>query len=564
MTHEPRERAGRPRSDAATRLAELLAEFDRTPTPRPTDRAAEPEPNGQPVPARPRGRVVHRPRKAPPVAPPSPVAPPPAEEPPADATEAAAPPAPPIVLPSPVVPPPAEEPPADATEAPASPVPPAPPVPPFAGPAAPPAPVVAAAASTGPTELPDPPERQGSPRAAERTEAAAAPRRRVGLRSVAFAITILLLVLAIPTLGFAGLHTIRRSRAGQVFDPVTNPRAPGYRAIVEPTPTALVVQRDAQGDPLGLTVLALGAGEAGGTVLFVPLDTKLINPAFYINTLRAAYTIDDDEGMVARTATLLTLGFGSVIDLDDDAWAQAVAPVAPLTIDNPDSVTTTTASFPAGRVVLEADDVGPYLAAGRSGESDLNRLVRHQIVWEAWLDAIAASTDPEPVPTTESGIGPFVRTLAAARSNIDTLDVVPAADVGSDGRQRFEPDPRGIRRQITDAVPFPVSPGLGSRYSVRLLNGANGDPIDPGIAYDLVYNGAQIDAIGNARRFGLQRTTIEYHSRARKAAAQQVALVLGGARLVYDARSTEAVDLIVVLGRDALRRRAAGRGSGGG
>ena len=35
-----------------------------------------------------------------------------------------------------------------------------------------------------------------------------------------------------------------------------DPTAPGYVAIVEPTPTTLVVQRDAEGDPVSLTLLA--------------------------------------------------------------------------------------------------------------------------------------------------------------------------------------------------------------------------------------------------------------------------------------------------------------------
>ncbi len=383
------------------------------------------------------------------------------------------------------------------------------------------------------------------------------------MRSVAFVTALVLLVLAIPALGYAGLSTIKRSRAGQVFDPVTDPRAPGYRAIVEPTPTALVVQRDALGAPVALTALALGAGESGGTVLFVPLDTKLVKPAFYINTLRAAYNLSKDPGLVGQTAGLLGVGFETLIDLDDEAWADAVAPVAPLLVDNPDDVNAAGKSFPAGPMVLAAADVGPYLAAIEPGESDLNRLIRHQLVWEAWLKAIAASTDDEPVPTTESGIGPFVRTLAAGPSRVDTIDVAPAPDTGSDGRPRFQVDVQGLRRQVTDAIPFPVSPGLGVRYSVRLLNGVDGRSIDPGIAYDLVYAGAQIDTIGNARRFGIRHTTVEYHSRRRKAAAQQVSLVLGGARLVYDPRSSESVDLIVVLGRDVLDRPGARQGSGG-
>ena len=85
------------------------------------------------------------------------------------------------------------------------------------------------------------------------------------------------LILAIPVLGYAGARTVLNSRAGKVAERNLDPDRAGYVAIVEPTPTTLVVQRDAEGDPMSLTLLALGTGEAGGSILFIPLDTNLVD-----------------------------------------------------------------------------------------------------------------------------------------------------------------------------------------------------------------------------------------------------------------------------------------------
>ena len=51
-------------------------------------------------------------------------------------------------------------------------------------------------------------------------------------------VALVLLVLAIPALVFAGLRIILDSTDGQLVRRVTDPTAPGYEAVLEPTPTA--------------------------------------------------------------------------------------------------------------------------------------------------------------------------------------------------------------------------------------------------------------------------------------------------------------------------------------
>ncbi|MEJ7585215.1 MAG: hypothetical protein WKF43_14310 [Acidimicrobiales bacterium] len=153
-------------------------------------------------------------------------------------------------------------------------------------------------------------------------------------------------------------------------------------------------------------------------------------------------------------------------------------------------------------------------------------------------------------------LGPIVRTLAGGSATIDTLDV-DEAPPRPDGAQVFTPDEVGVRNQVTDAVPYPVAPAVGRRFSVRLLNGVDGDPIPKAVVRRLVLGGAQIGQIGNAKRFGATRTRIEYHDQALKDRAEQVGLLLEGGEPVFNPRSNEAVDLIVTLGPDATDGAAA-------
>ena len=90
------------------------------------------------------------------------------------------------------------------------------------------------------------------------------------------------------------------------------------------------------------------------------------------------------------------------------------------------------------------------------GESDLVAAVRHEAVWQAWLAAVAASTDPDVVPgERSSGIGRFVRGWPPGRSPIEVVPV----DAGRRPRRRrracFEADAAGRRRPRRGAGAVP-------------------------------------------------------------------------------------------------------------
>lgn len=385
-------------------------------------------------------------------------------------------------------------------------------------------------------------------------------RRRVTPRALGFALALLLLVAAVPALGWVGQQRLLDSRAGQVVENGGGPTDPGYRALVVPTPTAMVMHLDDSDDVASVTVLALGAGQAGGTVLQVPLQTEMRNVRYYFDRLQGIADDGDLDQLAREVEDRLNVAIPEVIQLTDDDLASLVGPVAPLAIDNSDPVISDSGKeFPAGPVSLAAEDVGPFLRATSDEETELGHLARSETVWDAWLTAIAEATGDDSVGVATTGIGPFLRDLADGDPVVETLDVEPppGAETNAEGEVPLALTPAaGFNEQVIDAVPYPRPPRLGRRWSLKVLNGVDGEPIPRPLLRTLILQGASLETTGNAADFGRERTLIEYSGRDWADEARAARLALGGTAEVEQmsaARAdTEDEAIVVTLGQDAL------------
>jgi hypothetical protein len=358
-------------------------------------------------------------------------------------------------------------------------------------------------------------------------------------RTVTFAGTLLVLVGIGAVLAVAGWRVVRDSTAGQRIDPTTDPAAPGFEGFVEPSPTALVVHRGAEG-LASVALLGLFSGDSGGSILLVPPGT-VVDPFGDARTLDERAATDGAPGVRAAVETAIGIGIDEVVEVDDARWADLVGPVAPIPVANPDPV----GDFASGPLQLEAAEVGPFLAARAPAESDLNRMVRHQLLWEAWIARVARSEAADPVPgERDAGLGRFVRGLATGPVQVATLPVVE-----QDG-DRFVPDFAAAQRLVGSMVPFPVAAEPGGRTRVRLLDGT-GDPDVPLAAAPLVVPaGAQIVLAGNDTSFGRAVTEVRYHHEDLRPAAEQLLAALGVGVAVADPRPTDTVDVTIVVGSD--------------
>ncbi|HXH56130.1 MAG TPA: hypothetical protein VNL12_02380 [Iamia sp.] len=380
------------------------------------------------------------------------------------------------------------------------------------------------------------------------------------MRSAAFAVAFMVLVAAVPALGWVGKERLLDSRGGDFVEDGVGPTDPGYEALVEPTQIALVIQRaeDGDGPPVTATVLSLGAGREGGSVLQIPLDTRVREQVFFVDRLAATYEYGGEELFVSEVEDRLGVAIPVVIDLADDSLESLVGPVAPLEIDNADTVVLESGKeIPPDPVDLLAEEVGPFLRATIEGESELGRLERNRVVWSTWLAAIGQSSTADSIGAATTGIGPFLRTLADGEPVVETLDVEPPSEVGPDPDYTppFVPA-EGFEEQIIAAVPYPGSPGEGRRWTMKLLNGVSGDEIPRALVRELILDGAALTTLGNAADFGRERTLIEYSDATWEAEARSAGEVLGDTaevrRMSRQRAESEGDDLVITLGQDAL------------
>lgn len=403
---------------------------------------------------------------------------------------------------------------------------------------------------------PPPPDagdgKRGAPVADAAAPEAARPGRGIGLTTVLSVLVLLGLFATGAGLVYAGTRIIRTSTEGEILSRESDPLAPGYEALVSSTPT-LVVIHDVDGLVEGLTVLTLSdPGAGGGGVVFVPTRVVADMPIFELAPIEAAYDLGTPELQAEVVGDVLTTGMEEHVVVDAERWAGLVAPVAPLRIDNPDDLEVDgELRFPAGELELEAEDVGPYLAARSEGESDLGRLFRHETFWNAWLDAVAEAGGPDAVPgELEVGIGRFVRELAAGPHVIETLPVRTATLRGFDDEQVFRPVADDVEDLVARLVPFPRSPRPGVRERVRILNGTEDLQAAQRLAPDLPPLGVEVSIVGNARSLDVEATTIAYVNPDHEDAARAIRDLLGVGEVLIDPRPGDVADITVTLGAD--------------
>lgn len=250
-----------------------------------------------------------------------------------------------------------------------------------------------------------------------------------------------------------------------------------------------------------------------------------------------------------QVAKLVNVGLDGVVELDDRGWAQLVEPVAPLTVVNPDPVEVAGQALDSGEVELTAEQVGPYLAAQVAGESSFNRALRHEAVWTAWLEAVAASDRDDVVPGERaSGMGLFARELAAGPVTHAAVPTDPDPEV--EGLLRVDFPVLG--EIMLAAVPMPDSPAPGARPTVRLLNGVSADEIPAGIIQTVVQIGGSVIVVGNGPSFGRDETAIIYADPTMRGYAVLLTIALGGGTPRLDPEAEDSVGLTVILGRDVV------------
>lgn len=344
-------------------------------------------------------------------------------------------------------------------------------------------------------------------------------------------------------LTYVGVDTLRDSNAGRRVRSA-DPSEPGFEGLLAPTPTLLVVHQS-DGVLRSAALLALANGDEGGSVVLLPPSVE-VGDGDDAATLAVTYAFGGTPEVLRGAGEAISgVGVQEVVLVDDSRWAELVAPVAPIAVDNPDA----TGEFRAGPVDLAPEDVGSWLGSARREEGELAALFRQQLFWEAWIDSVAAAGRVESVPgELDSGMGRFVRALAAGPSTVTTVPVVELTD--QSGNQVFEVDRVALSAVVTDLVPFPTGTALAPRTRVRLLDGTGEEGHVRDVAPTVVAADATIVVVGNADAFDYRRTEIRYHHTGQRAAAERFLAVLGTGVVIEDVRPIDSFDVTIVLGPD--------------
>jgi len=423
------------------------------------------------------------------------------------------------------------------------------------------------------------------------------PRRSPGgpprwLRRSAFWLVLVALVASVPALAWIGWRNALEADGQITAAAEADPTAAGYRAVVTPTPTLLVVHRAPDGQLAGIAMLASSGESGGGAVLLVPTGLLADQAANRPRTLRAVYADEGVAGVEKALNRLFRVGFGATVTADARDWVAAAANDAPFKLDNPDELVGPDGevAFPAGPLQLAAEQVEPYLRLTNPGEDERGQLYRAQLLWQTWTGANASAAPATAevgtgVSAEEAGaeptasLGAMVADLRRDRVEVLSLPVTVAdadtlarldhaarfgvtsstasgdtavAGVGPTGPSGavYVADEAATRTLVASLVPFPTSAQPGDRVRVRLLDGLG----DPGQAINLasvlVPAGAEIIVFGNADNFAYTTTVVEYFDQAQAENAQAMAAALGLTSATFNSSGDGSVDVSITVGRD--------------
>jgi hypothetical protein len=349
-----------------------------------------------------------------------------------------------------------------------------------------------------------------------------------------------------------GMRVILDSSDGRLISSISEASAPGFEAIVEKTPTALVFAVDESGQLQAATLLSLTAEGEGG-VMTIPVDTDVyigLSPGVVVPiTLQALYAGNGSEPARTALGELLNLQFSATVVVKATDWVELVSSAGPLTVSNPSDVTTVdgVVLFPKGSIALSADQAWPYVSTSSADQSELDLALRQQAFWKAWMAAMGSQgTEAARTIPASDGLGRYISALSGDRLTLLTLPVVPAG--GTPVQYRLAPGVTGAAA-ISPIVPLPEG-APGRRPRMKVLDGTGTLDNARGPAVVLAAGGGQIDVLGNAAAFGTPTTQIIYFDPAQLPAAERMRAVLGFGEVVESRQTNSALDLTVIIGDD--------------
>jgi hypothetical protein len=313
--------------------------------------------------------------------------------------------------------------------------------------------------------------------------------------------------------------------------------------------SAVLVQQDAQGGAVSITLLVANPSGDGGHVVLVPPATMTEVPSFGLDGVGKALALGGPPLLQVTLENLLGVRLPPALVVRDAQLTTFAQPAGALDVDVPARVEQTDARgavsvlWDVGPVSLSPADVPRFLGVRGQG-NDLTRLARHQAFWTSFFGRIAHD------PAAASGLPPdlarVVRPLTSGTVSYETLPV-QAVDAGTGGDEVYKLRQADLDQLVHQLLPA-VSPA--PRVRVQVLNGNGVIGAAQKVAQRLVPAGGRVVLSGNADSFAYAQTQIVFYDRSRQQAAARVRDALGTGRLVLSRQPLDVVDVTVVVGKD--------------
>jgi hypothetical protein len=321
-----------------------------------------------------------------------------------------------------------------------------------------------------------------------------------------------------------------------------------------PTPAALLVVEDAAGKPVTLALMAVAPTGRGGTLVVLPAAMVGVSG----QRLDASYVAGGLLELAAQVEQTLLVTLAARGEAKPDVLGSLIAPLTPVSVTFDDAVLGATAAGegvvrPAGAATLDGSAVAAVLAAHGPDESELARIARTQLVWNALLankhDG-GTLTSPAVVAT-----GPVVTSvldaLGALVASATTVVTVPVEPRGPTGPvEELVPDLASLRALVARVLPGAVSP-LDGNPRLRILN-PSGDPaISLAATRVLLAAGANIVMIDDKKGTPPRASTMVLTDPARAAEVEPYRVALGSLDVQTGGATVDGIDATVTLGADA-------------
>ncbi|MDG2111771.1 MAG: LCP family protein [Actinomycetota bacterium] len=355
-----------------------------------------------------------------------------------------------------------------------------------------------------------------------------------------------LVVLVASVVGLYVLASDRFDGGGAAADPSVD----GLPSAIAAGPASLVVQLDEGGAAVAFTLLTLD-GEQGGTTVLLPASTMVEIPGFGLDKLSRAVELGGVQLAELSLRNLLSIDLEHVAVLSPDDWTDLGRTLDRVEVDNPARLDAVDVNgrvevlWPRGQVDVEAVDMASFLAGRAIGETDLERLVRHQRFWTAYLDArldiVGVVVDP--YHDFES----FLDEAAVRSSELD-YRILPVETLGGPA-ELYRVDAGGLSDLIAIIAPEQASAST-ARVRLQLLNGVGTPGLAEPVTALLLPTGAVVQLTGNALEFDHDVTQIVYYRDEHVASALRIRDELGLGEVVKQRDPIDVVDITVVIGRD--------------